>query len=115
MSYKGLIGRNVIKAFNLVKDLADDVTLQNETTGDFNFSTGEVPTSQRTNISTKMIVTKVETKASETGTTEKEVLLKTADVGDLNDWSFISHEGVNWKFGPLIYSDRFVTLVKIYR
>jgi|SRR5210317_1519024 len=115
MSYKNLIGRNVVKAFNLVGDLADDVIITNENSTDFDFSEGEVTHSKQTKITTQMIITEVSTKASEMKDDKKMALLKTAEVGDINDWSSLLYQGISWKFGPLIHSDRFVTIVEIHK
>lgn len=113
MSYKTLIDNQVNKVFNLVGDLADDVTLvKNAST--FDFADGSVDVTSE-NITTKMIVTEISKNSDSKNTMKKTVVLKTKDVGDIKAYDYLTHDGVDWKIGSVILSERFTTVVELYR
>ena len=58
MSYKALINSKLRQAFNMVKDLAEDVTFNKVTVGDFDFATGTASTEVSTPVVTKAIIIK---------------------------------------------------------
>jgi hypothetical protein len=113
MNYEALITGNVRKIFNLVGNLAKDAVLTKKEDVNFNFGTGKV-TAKTSTISTKIIITDVE-KSSNKVLSKKQVgLLKTAEVGDLSLYSTIDTQNKIFKIGPIIRTDRFVTIVEIY-
>ena len=114
MSYKTLINSNVRKAFNLVKDLAEDVILSKKTASEFNFSTGEAKLTIE-NIPTKAIITSSDKSAKETNIIMKVMLLKTQDIGDISAYDVVTIGAIPWKIGPLIESDNYVTVTQIYK
>jgi hypothetical protein len=115
MSYKNLVSRNVVKAFNAVKDLADAATLTKKGDPEFDFNKVEVKKTPQEIVSTKIIVTQKESLSNEKKTRSKEILLKTNEIGDISLYDTIELPDGIWKFGPVVQTDRFVTIVKIYR
>jgi len=115
MGYKALLDTNINKAFNLLKNLADDVTLVKKTANSFSFSTGDVTVTEASSVSTKAIITEVNKKSDVHNIMTKLALLKTQDVGDLNAYDKLTLGGNEWKFGPTINSDNFITTVEIFR
>jgi len=114
MSYKALINSNVNKAFNLIKDLAEEVVLNKTVTSDFNFTSGDVKSTVSA-ISTKAVITDSNKESEKHNVMKKIALLKTQDIGDISAYSSIVLNGNNWQIGPLIKSDNFVTVVEIYK
>jgi hypothetical protein len=113
MSYKALINSNVNKLFNLVKDLADVAVLTKKTNVEFNFKTGNT-TADTSTLVTKIIITDVEENSSNIKTIKKQCLLKTKEIGDISLYSTITSANKIWKIGPIIRTDRFVTIVELY-
>jgi hypothetical protein len=115
MSYKALVGRQVVKVFNLVKDLADAATLTRKEDQEFDFNKIEIKKPKQETIRTKIIVMKEETLSNEKKTRSKEILLKTNEVGDIALYDTIELSDGIWKVGATVQTDRFITIVKIYR
>ena len=116
MSYKALVNNNVAKAFNLLKDLADDVELTKKDTAAFDFGTASVDTPTQTVTTVKAVVTELKDIHKDQKDKRKLMMLKTQEVGDLSPYAHVDVGGGEiWKFGPIVVSDRFVTLVEIYR
>lgn len=115
MSYKSLIGRNVKLAFTLCKDLADDVVLTQVSGSSFDFNTSEVTNTEDANKTVKMLIFEKETKSRDGNTLKQQVIFDTNEVGDLTRYSTITHNSVVWKIGPIISTDRFVTIAELYR
>jgi hypothetical protein len=56
MGYKNLINASLNRAFNAVKDLADDVIFVKRNTSEFDFNSGDLKTSQTTQVAIKTII-----------------------------------------------------------
>lgn len=113
MSYQALISNNVRKVFNLVKDLADIATLNKKENVKFDFSTGEVKGTIST-LTTKIVITDVESNLRESVSNKKIGLLKTQEIGDISNYDTLTSNNKTWKIGPIIRTDRFVTIVELY-
>ena len=115
MSYKALINKNINKAFNMLKDLAEDVTLVKKSSNTFNFGTGDVTNTESASILTKALLLDSNKKSDAHNVTTKNVMLKTQEVGDLNAYDKLTIAGTEWKFGPVINSDNYITLAEVFR
>jgi len=115
MSYKNLIGKNIKLAFTLCKDLADDVTLTQVSGTSFDFNSGLTTEVEEADKVVKMLIYEVAAMSKETNTTRQKVIFNTSEVLDLNKYSTVTHNAVVWKIGPIISTDRFVTLAELYR
>jgi cyanate lyase len=115
MSYKALVRSNVRKAFNLVKDLAEDVVFVKKLASTFNFTSMEAKTTSSESIVTKAIITESNKKSEEHNAMNKTVMLKTQDIGDINAYDTIVRNNENWKIGAVIYTDGFVTIADIHK
>lgn len=115
MSYKSLIGKNVKLAFTLAKDLADDVLLTKVSGATFDFATGTTTETEDGTITVKMLVFEKESKGTDSNTLKQSVIFDTNEVGDLTKYSSVTHNTVVWKIGPILSTDRFVTLAELYR
>lgn len=113
MSYKGLINTNVARAFNLLKDLAEDVTLSKKTDNTFDFSTMTATETVATAIPTKAVVTDSNKSSLEKNSLTKIMLLKTQDIGDISLYDKVSYKSASWVIGPSILSDGYVTIVEV--
>jgi hypothetical protein len=115
MSYKALINSNVKLAFNLLRDLAEPVTLTKKLNSSFDFKTGNPVVTEAPSIVTKAVVTDSDKTSSEHNTATKLALFKTQDIGDISYYDKISYKNQTWSIGPLITSDNFVTVVEFQK
>ena len=114
MSYKALVNSNVTLAFNLIKDLAEDVILVKSSDNDFDFETATA--SEKTvNISTKAVVIKDAKKSKAHNAIKRQVMFKTRNLGDLTAYDRVMIEGKEWRFGPMINNDGYTVLAEVYR
>lgn len=114
MSYKNLINKNVIKAFNTLKDLAEDVTLQKTTVGEFDFNTKELDLTQESSTGAKVVFLTESKKSSSRDTIEREVLIKFPDIVDLTRYDTLTHNSKVWRIGEIIFNNGFIYTLKIY-
>lgn len=115
MGYKTKVRKNVEKAFTLVQDLADTVTLSRKTVSEFNFTLGEVKNTKSTTLTTKAIITEVTKQSDKHNSEAKNVMLKTHIIGNINAYDKMTYNGESWTIGPIINSDQYVTVVTIYK
>jgi hypothetical protein len=115
MSYKAMIGRNVKLAFNLLRDLADPAILKKRDNTEFNFNTVEMKSKKTSNVETKILVIDEKYSSTENKVVSKEILLKTQEIGDITIYDQIELPDGIWTFGPIIKTDRFITITQIYR
>lgn len=116
MSYRNLVNTNVARAFNLVKDLAEEATLTKKATSSFNFATGQAEVTTDAPVVTKAIMTELRNSSGDFNASRRLVMLKTAEVGDIKAYDTVTMAGVTWKVSPdNILSDGYVTTVEVYR
>jgi hypothetical protein len=113
MGYNALVSNNVRKAFNLLKDLADPAVLNKQSNVEFDFTTNVV-TSNLSSVTTKIIITSVNLNSQEHNTHQKIGLLKTQEIGDISLYTTVTTGNKTWKLGPVIRTDKFVTIVELY-
>ena len=114
MGYKTKINTNVNKAFNLVKDLAEDITF-NKKSLNFDFNTATAKTQDSESVITKAIITDINKTSKEHNAMYKMIMLKTQDIGDIKAYDTIIINSESWKIGPIIKSDGYITIVEIYK
>lgn len=115
MSYRSLVDAQVRKAFNLLKDLAVDAVLNKKGAAAFDFGTGEATLTSDGNIPTKIIEVEAKKPSKKTNVTEKTVMMKSQDVGDLNLFDTITVDGVEWKLGSPIKNDGYILITTMFR
>ena len=121
MGYKSLVDSQVTMAFNLLKDLADDVILNKSSDVSFNF--GDASTSQKTEQTViKAVVTDDDKKSQIHNSIERQVMFKTRGLGDINAYDSLTFENSHdihlngtWKLGPVLNNDGYTILASIYR
>lgn len=101
--------------FRSVGDLASDVVLTKKKDARFDFSTGDVRAGRDETVSVRGIVTDTRSSQSEGKTVSVNLMLKTAEVGDLSIYDSVSVDGTQWRLGPVKSFDKFVTNVELYR
>jgi hypothetical protein len=115
MGYRSLVVNKVRKAFDLVKDLAIEVTLTQKDTTGFNFGTAENNMSTPVITVVKAVVVTSDKTSAEKGTITKEVLLKSEDVNDITLYDKITINGIVWSINFPHKDDGYVTTLNIYR
>jgi len=115
MGYKALVNKNVAKAFTLLKDLAEDITLTKKTATSFNFSTLTASDTEAAALTTKAVITDSNKQSLDRNVVKKIMLLKTQDIGDISLYDKISYNSQTWLIGPSILSDNFVTVVEVQK
>lgn len=117
MGYKAIIDSNITLAFNLLRDLAEDVVLNKSSDNNFDFSTGEMAVDRnKKDIAIKAVV--IEDNKSGNGTLnaiKRQILFKTRGLGDINAYDKVIISGNEWNFGPMINNDGYTILAEIYR
>lgn len=115
MGYQTLIDSNLNKAFNLAKDLAIDIVLTKKPDPTFNFGSGAAEFSTTQTVNTKAIVVEAKKKAADRNTVQKQLMLKSKEVGDLNNYTTIQLESLTWSIGNIQKNDGFISIVDVYR
>lgn len=115
MSYKNLIDSKLKVAFNAVKDLAKEATLTKKNAASFNFGTGETELTNSETVSTKIVVAQSAKKSADRNTINAQILLKSSEVGDLNNYATIAFESNIWNFSDIQKNDGFILVANIYR
>jgi hypothetical protein len=122
MSFQNLVNKNVNKAFNLIKDLATDVTFTKKAITGFDFNTKSNTAGTDTIVTTKAVI--IESKKGRKGSIgsntsrnaqRKEIMLKTQDIGDISFYDFVTFGGNDWKIGATIADNGFIVMSEIYR
>jgi len=114
MSYSGLINTNINRAFNMVKDLAIEVSLSKKSSASFDFTT-DVVTTVATTVLTKAVITDA-TKTSKDNTVIKKIaMLNTKNIGEISSYDILSFDNTTWRIGPIINSTQFITIAEIYK
>jgi len=115
MGYKALIDKNVLKAFNLLKDLAEVVTLVKKTGVSFDFNTLTATEVNAASITTKAVITDSTKASDKTNVMTKVMLLKTKDIGDIALYDKIQYKSATWVIGLPVTSDNFITIVTVQK
>ena len=114
MSYQALINRNLDKGFNLLKDLAIDITLTRNSV-DFDFNTNSTSTTQDSQVTLKAVVTDINKRSPEYNYLEKQVLFKSEDIDDLSVYDTVTIGSEIWKIGSRINNSGYIYLLSIYK
>lgn len=115
MSYKNLINNSLNRTFNLVKDLAEEVILTKRNTADFDFETGQLTSSTTTTLTIKSVVIDIKKPSSDRSTVSKQLLFKTIEVDDINQYSTVQIKTDVFNIGEIVRNDGFVSLINIYK
>lgn len=115
MSYRALADNQVRKAFSLLKDLAVDAVLTKKEATAFDFSTGEAAGVKSSPVSTKIIEIKAAKLSTKTNVIEKEIMLKSQDVGDLKLYDSVTISGVVWKIGAPLKNDGYILITTVFK
>ncbi len=113
MSYKTLIDRKLALAFKLLKDLAEEITLVKKSNVSFDFENAETITTEDASLKTKLI--NVTSDKSKTNRTERLIMLKRREIGDLTTYDHLLWENEKWTIGSPINDDGFISLIKIHK
>ena len=114
MSYRKLVEAKVKQAFELIKDLAQNVVFTTKVSSEFDFESG-LTTSTVVNRTIKVVVIDNKKKTSERNTIQKTFMAKTAEVGDMKLYEAVTFGGLVWKIGEVTHNDDYVTIVDVYR
>lgn len=115
MSYQQLIDSNLVRTFNLIKDLAQPITLIRKTGVSFNFTTSATESTSTQNISTKAILIENKKASKEHNVIEKQVMLKSKEVGDITSFDSIQISNQTWQIGDIPKDNGFILIINIYR
>jgi len=115
MGYKALINKNVAKAFNLLKDLAEVVVLVKKTGVTFDFTSLTAVENNTAGIMTKAVITDSNKSAEGHNVLTKIMLFKTQDIGNITLYDKVEYGGITWSIGPIITSDNFITIATVQK
>lgn len=115
MSYRELISKQVAKAFDLLKDLAIDVTLLKKTSETFNFGTAEMANAGVESLVTKAVWLEDEKLSRDHNSIKRQMLFKTKGIGDVKLYDRVLIDDLEWRIGTPILDDGFTLLADLYR
>lgn len=115
MSYNSLINSNLRLAYNMVKDLAVIGTFSKIDSSSFNFATGVATTTTETAITAKLIVIANETRSGDATVTRKEIMVQTADIGDVKLYDTVTIAGEVWKVGKIIQDSGYIIIFDVVK
>jgi hypothetical protein len=113
MGYNNVIDKSLTRAFNLLKDLAEDMVFNKKNISDFDFGSGTASlTSQYVPIKAIVIATSKETATS---SVKKQVMLRISEVGDLGAYDSLTYNNETWRIGSVIKSNGFISVVEVFK
>jgi hypothetical protein len=111
MGYNSKLTNLTNRAFDLLKDLATNATFIRKE-GTFDFATGST---ELTNSPNKIIkVVALESKSND-GKISLKLLVKYQDILDINQFSKVNINGIEYKINSKYESDGFTTIIEVYR
>ena len=112
MAFRTLITNEVNNAFNLLQDLAENITFTNVSNVSYDFSTGETSETTGDQATYRAVITKMNKNPSDSTIITAEVLLKTADVDieDLDNYDTLRFRNNDWKINNIEDNGFAVTL-----
>lgn len=115
MGYRQLIDANLTRAFNLVKDLAVDVTFVKKSGTSFDFGAGEVEHKTSLSIATKAVVIDGSKPSKDNNVMKEVIMFKSRDISPVNQYATIIKAGLTWNIGPPIKDDGRIIVLEIYK
>jgi len=115
VSYAALIDRQVVSAFNKVKDLAVDATFTKALSATFDFNAGTLSKTSDTPVTIKLIELDQKKPQKNSNTITKTVMVKAIDVGSLSLYDTLSYSGNTWRIGDALKETGRVWIFNIFR
>ena len=113
MAYKSLIDSSLTRAYQLAKDLAEDVTFTKKS-GEFNFSTMETASAD-TSVVVKTIVTDGKQAKEDRSVKIKQLMFRSKDLGSISLFDTVVIQGETWKLGDVIKDSGYIIVAEAYR
>ena len=112
MAFKTLITNQVNSAFNLIQDLAEDITFTNNSVSEYNFETGETTQVDGAQVIIKGVISKMSKDINDNTMMIAEVILKTEDASavDIDNYDIISFRNKTWNVNSVDDNGFAVTL-----
>jgi hypothetical protein len=115
MGWKQLIDSNLLRAFNLVKDLAVDATFVQKSGTTFNFNSVAVNHASTVNKQAKVVALNTETTYKDKTMVTKMIMFKSRDVGDVSAYDKVILAGETWSIGDLVKSNGYIYVFAIHK
>lgn len=117
MGYSNTIKGNVKKAFNLLGDIAVNVTFSHTTNSGFNFSTAEVtaPATTTKTIKGFIVAKRRERNEKPDNAVQMSLIFKAEDIPDPSIYDTITADSIVWRVIPPYNSDGYVITVNIVK
>lgn len=115
MGYRTLIDKSLTLAFNLLKDLAVNITLIRKTNTTFDFSTADVTKGTVANTIIKAVILDGTKTSPEHNANRKQIIFKSKGIDDITMYDSILLENETWKFGPIISNSGYIISAEIFK
>jgi hypothetical protein len=115
MGYASTINSAVRLAFDSVKDLAENVTLNKKNSNTFDFGSSTTAASSSTQTIIKAVVVSDKKGSREGNTIKKQLLFKSEDLADITLYDSVVISGQLWSFGQAQNDNGYVTILDVYR
>lgn len=115
MSFSKLLDANLVRAFNLVKDLAVTVTFTKKSGTNFDFGEGDTVHSGTVSVTIKAVVLNTDKKASQHNVVAKEIMFKSKDIGQVTEYDSVLLNGEMWSVGPQVKDNGRILVLNVFR
>lgn len=115
MGYRATVSAQVARAFRMVGDLADDVTLRSSTASGYDFSTRTPSVTGPVSKTVRAILVQDKAPARPSSTLNRTVLLRAEDVPTPDVYDEVVIDGVAWRIVPPYEADRFLITLRLAR
>jgi len=115
MSYLNLVDKNLTKAFSIIKDLAVTASFHKKSNTSFDFNRGVAKATDNGTVNIPVVIVDSTKGAKDRNTQQISIMFKMQDVGDLVLYETVTIDNVIWKIGKYIKSDRFISIVELFK
>jgi hypothetical protein len=115
MGYKDLIDKNLTLAFNLVKDLAVEVSFIKKTGTTFSFTTSAVSHAASTTVPKKIVWTSGIKRAIGSNIISRKLIMSIEGIDGISTYDSIFEGGIIWKISAPILNNGFIITLEAHR
>jgi uncharacterized ParB-like nuclease family protein len=113
MAYTALLDKQLSLLFKRLKDLVITATFTKTSDASFDFTSGEVNTTESEPILVEVIEIDGKKTKKESSTVTKTLIAKAASVGDLNSYDVLKFNNATWKIGTIIKASGLILIFEV--
>lgn len=113
MAYRSLIDKQLSLAFKQAKDLAKPAVFNKIVSAEFDFNSSDVVVETESSVPTLVIPIEGTKKPEGTKKMVKQIMVKSKDIGAINQYDTVSFEGKSWTIINPIRDSGFVYVLEV--